>query len=434
MMMMMTETRERERKRQKMGRKSASDLPWEVLCVVAGKLEPYDRLAFGLTCKTFLEAVKAANPLECTLKKKVITQTDLRKDRMSELRPSFTLGWYKWMWSSFDRREGSRCWQRVEEHFNRTYLNHWYEYDLLYVASFQGNLNAVKWLVSQGIPLSARNASRASLSGAAGGGHIAVLEWLKGEKDLAWNWRTCCEAARGGHLDVLKWLRSQDPPAPLCSEACLEAAAGGHLDILKWLRGQGSPCPWDEWTCFHAAKGGHLHILKWLRSQDPPCPWDGFTCAEAAGGGHLEILQWLRSRSPPCRWDPEICLRKARIGRHLAVIRWIEERSSHRPAPTPRRRPRQDLGGHGLAMDHWLRTRRPNRRPWNNDTEAVRSWNPPQPWGERTCALAARRGLLHALQWIRSQDPPCPWNPEYCRRVAALNRHWEMVAWIEQNQ
>ena len=37
---------------------------------------------------------------------------------------------------------------------------------------------------------------------------------------------------------------------------CAMAAMGGHLQVLQWLRGEG--CPWDHWTCHHAVDKGHV--------------------------------------------------------------------------------------------------------------------------------------------------------------------------------
>ena len=45
---------------------------------------------------------------------------------------------------------------------------------------------------------------------------------------------------------------------------CCNSAAGGHLKVLQWVRGQG--CPWDSITCCNAAAGGHLEVLQWSSS------------------------------------------------------------------------------------------------------------------------------------------------------------------------
>mmetsp|Transcript_8248 Transcript_8248/g.17065 ORF Transcript_8248/g.17065 Transcript_8248/m.17065 type:complete len:84 (+) Transcript_8248:1-252(+) len=54
------------------------------------------------------------------------------------------------------------------------------------------------------------------------------------------------------------------------------AAMGGHLEVLQWLREEGSP--WNEYTCYDeytcevAARGGHLELLRWTIENE--CPYD----------------------------------------------------------------------------------------------------------------------------------------------------------------
>ncbi|UPR03558.1 F-box domain-containing protein [Chloropicon primus] len=179
-------------------------LPDEVWFVVAKHLDEYDRIAFGLTCKTFLETVTAASPKE---KKKALTlRTNLAQKTLLKQMPRFSMGWFQWVFQSFERKKG-------------------------------GSIKVMKWLRSQGIPLG------------------------------TWNWDygvvAAAGAAAGGHIDVLKWLQSQDPPCPWDEKTCSAAAEGGHLDVLQWARSQDPPCDWDERTCSNAAAGGHLDVLQW---------------------------------------------------------------------------------------------------------------------------------------------------------------------------
>ncbi len=69
-----------------------------------------------------------------------------------------------------------------------------------------------------------------------------------------WDERTCAGAAWGGHLEVLQWLRANGCPWHLGT--CMCAARGGHLEVLQWAHANG--CPWNEDTCFWAATRGHL--------------------------------------------------------------------------------------------------------------------------------------------------------------------------------
>ncbi|QDZ23311.1 hypothetical protein HOP50_10g58490 [Chloropicon primus] len=258
----MEETMESKRQRRE-GRDALDVLPAWAWLLVLKQLDDYDRIAFGLTCRTFLEAVTMMTPSNPELKK-VALKTDLKKER----------------------RKGAP---------GDRYYDHLCDVDLIHLAAFQGSKKVMEWLVSQGIPLGIKRWwSGAAATGAAGGGHIELLEWLRSE-GCGFDEETCSYAARGGHLEVLKWLRSQDPPCDWNEATCDGAAIYGHLDVLQWLRSQDPPCPWDDETCKEAARGGHLEVLKWARSQDPPCDWDKWTCTLAAKGGHLEVLQWARS-------------------------------------------------------------------------------------------------------------------------------------------
>ena len=50
--------------------------------------------------------------------------------------------------------------------------------------------------------------------------------------------------------------------------ACAGAAFGGHLETLRWLRQNG--CPWDEKTCLDAARQGHLRVFEWALKEGAP--------------------------------------------------------------------------------------------------------------------------------------------------------------------
>ena len=72
---------------------------------------------------------------------------------------------------------------------------------------------------------------------------------------------------------------------------CSHAACSGHLAILQWPRGQG--CPWDIRMCAKAASGGHLAVLEWARALG--CPYDEDLCNEAAentGTYHEALEAW----------------------------------------------------------------------------------------------------------------------------------------------
>ncbi|QDZ24072.1 hypothetical protein HOP50_12g66090 [Chloropicon primus] len=258
---------------------------------------PYDGLAFGLACRTFLQVVveeeeASAAVLEGRrrprLRRRPLLSTKLTKGRLFEQAPCFSLGWYRWVLQSFKRKVGRPGRWRYGEP-----QDHFYDYDLVLVASIQGSLEALTWLVGQGISLDTND--RRCRRGVAGGGHVEMAEYLK----------------RSG----------ESPQAGLPSFCSAAAASAGHVEVLKWLKSKGYE--FDASTSAWSVYGGHLHVLKWLRSQDPPCDWDEFTCSWAALGGDLTILQWARGQDPPCPWNIQKCLELARSNSHWHIWEWI---------------------------------------------------------------------------------------------------------------
>ena len=127
-----------------------------------------------------------------------------------------------------------------------------------------GHLEVLQWARANGAPW-----DEWTCAGAAEGGHLEVLQWARangcsvGRVDLQpvprkaatwrccsgrartaapWDERTCAGAAGGGHLEVLQWARANG-----CSvgrEDLRRAAGGGHLEVLQWARANGAP--WDD--------------------------------------------------------------------------------------------------------------------------------------------------------------------------------------------
>ncbi|QDZ25706.1 hypothetical protein A3770_18p82240 [Chloropicon primus] len=162
-------------KRRRMEAKHALEvLPGSARVLVVKKLDDYDHLGFGLTCRTFLEVVTTAtaNPV-----KKVALKTD---------------------------------------------------------AAEGGHLHALQWLRSQEPPCPW---DEWTCEAAARGGHLDVLQWARSQDPpCPWAERTCEAAARGGRLDILMWLRSQDPPCPWDFVECIEwAEEYEHYDVAEWI-------------------------------------------------------------------------------------------------------------------------------------------------------------------------------------------------------
>ncbi|UPR02476.1 hypothetical protein HOP50_10g58020 [Chloropicon primus] len=234
--------RRRDQRPRREGRDALDVLPEWAWLLVLKQLDEYDHLAFGLTCRAFLEAVTtAANRSDHLQKEKQKTRlkTNLGRDTLFKQMPCFTLSWFQWVFRSFERKKGapddrkrSGDWRRSED-----YYDHLYDYELMELAAFQGSKKVIKWLVSQGIPLKIKqkHCGMDAVVGAACGGHIELLEWLRSE-GYGFDERTCSGAAQGGHLEVLQSLRSQDPPCPWNPEDCRrEAKYYNHQHVIDWM-------------------------------------------------------------------------------------------------------------------------------------------------------------------------------------------------------
>ena len=389
-------------------------------------LHPNDLLALTMTCRFFRDTLEV-------LGWEVVTNLGryhLLNLRKSGKVASHSLGWYRWVCDTFEILPGFEWFKRVEGAV--------YEGFLVNYAAFQGSVEILRWLIEdKGWEL---NLDTGWWGGS--GGSIKVLEHLRG-RGYKFDEMACSGAARGGHLEALKFLRGLDPPCPWHEDTCSWAARGGHLDVLKYLRAQNPPCPWNERTCEVAAREGRLEVLKWARSQDPPCPWDRWTCKEAAQGGHLEVLKWARSEDPPCPWDKRTCEGAANAG-HLEILKWA--RSQDPPCPWSVMTCSEAAKGGHLDVLKFLRAQNPPC-PWDERTclgaaeeghlevlKWLRSQDPPCPWDERTCLGAAEEGHLEVLKWARSQDPPCPWDRDNCREKALVNGHPHIVDWIDQRE
>ena len=285
-------------------------------------LHQNDMLALGMTCRFFRDTTKDLG-WEVKADHWYSRLFQLLK---SEKEASHTLGWFQWICDTWEILPGiPYCTKRAE----RTM----YEGDLLRYAALQGSVKILRWLVEEkGFELNPETESKENIGlWAAFSGSTEVLEYLRGR---GYKFKEACEgAACGGHLGALKYLRGLDPPCRWGTIACSEAAGNGHLEVLKWLRAQNPPCPWDENVCYEAARKGHLEILKWAFSQNPPC-WDDeyHACANAAGGGHLEVLKFLRGKEPPCPWSRSECREEASLNGHQHIIDWIDQQEDESDA------------------------------------------------------------------------------------------------------
>jgi len=106
-------------------------------------------------------------------------------------------------------------------------------------ASSNGNLNVVKYLVSQGADVAAKN-------------NYALLQ-----------------ASDNGHLKVVKYLVEHGADVTVNDNLALQRASiNGHLGVVKYLVSQGADVTADDNIAVQwASKNGHLGVVKYLVSQ-----------------------------------------------------------------------------------------------------------------------------------------------------------------------
>eukprot|EP00966_Prymnesium_polylepis_P267434 6178204-Prymnesium_polylepis.1 len=116
-------------------------------------------------------------------------------------------------------------------------------------------------------------------------------------------------AARIGNLDVCRRLMAEaDVRAAVLADRPIDvlkaAALGGHVHVIEWVRGE-LQLPWDASVCAAAAHGGQLTAVQWLRLHS--CPWDKATTTWAAVEGHGALLTWARENG--CDYSEETIMR-----------------------------------------------------------------------------------------------------------------------------
>ena len=104
------------------------------------------------------------------------------------------------------------------------------------------------------------------------------------------NWYILRLATENGHLEMLKWLISLEISNNMymCSRMVALAAANGHLDIIIWLSTIGLKCTSNSARV--AVVNGHLNVVKYHASLGIYYNEDVGT---ADGNGYLEMFKWL---------------------------------------------------------------------------------------------------------------------------------------------
>lgn len=179
-------------------------------------------------------------------------------------------------------------------------------------AAEHGQLEIVKWLHEQGVPMNRYIMSYAALNdnldllehlhqldiskdyaceSAASKGHVSVLKWLR-QHNYSWNEGTCSAAAKGGHLETLQWCHQNG--CPWNSHTTLEAACNGRVDILIYSRQQGCSSYPTPLLFTYAVNNGHLDVIKYLIAEGCHCDEDSILTAIACR--HIHILLWFKEQ------------------------------------------------------------------------------------------------------------------------------------------
>ena len=207
-------------------------------------------------------------------------------------------------------------------------------------AAGRGDLALVRLFVEAGMAPEAQTEDEGydtALMRAAGGGHLAVVEYLVDQGADYWTENNRCAgslamelldasgcnqqnalmwAVWGGHILVVAHLLEQRKYKPYIhwplrrygpNSALMLAAYGGHLDILRLLREEVHPnfrkYLKDPVSMNWAAYGGHLDIVRFLFNQgtklNPGNQLNGqrgmgtTALMRAAEGGHADVVHYL---------------------------------------------------------------------------------------------------------------------------------------------
>ncbi|KAJ1638192.1 hypothetical protein T492DRAFT_900314, partial [Pavlovales sp. CCMP2436] len=193
------------------------DLPAELLALVATRLPRDGELAASLSCRELRQAVAAARLSDG------LTRTTTR------IRSAFDSSLRKLEWA-------------IACGLPRTFVAGWLTTEsgrlsaLVAAAEGGGRLSVLQWARASGCPcVELGHWALPTLPSAAA---TDVLRWAH-TNGCPWGWweheDACLAAAGGGHLATLQWLRVN---------GYRRWRGGGHLDVLTWLRAV--DCPWGE--------------------------------------------------------------------------------------------------------------------------------------------------------------------------------------------
>ncbi|KAJ7759531.1 ankyrin repeat-containing domain protein [Mycena metata] len=217
----------------------------------------------------------------------------------------------------------------------------------LFVASQNGHLDVVKFLIEHGADVNAENEDGCtSLYLASRNGRLEVVKFLiehganinASDND---GYTSLSIASANGHLDVVKFLiehgadiNAKDQDGHLTS--LYVASANGHLDVVKFLIEHGAnigASNKDGWTSLYLASTyGRLKVVKFLIEHGADINASdkgGYTSLYvASANGHLEVVKFLIEHGADINaktWDGYTSLAIASLNGHLDVVKFLIE-------------------------------------------------------------------------------------------------------------
>ena len=235
-----------------------------------------------------------------------------------------------------------------------TTKHHYWGNTPLHCAAEKGALGVVKYLVSQGANIEAKNIrGKTPLYKAAEQGHLEVVRYLVSQganieaKD-DWGWTPLCQAAVGGYLEIVKYLVSQGAKInTICrnfsgKETALDLAKEyRHWKVAQYLASQGGPSgrKVEELSCDlnqYAERGDLKGVKKAIASgANVRYKCGGSTALhKAAQNGHLKIVKYLISKRIFADIDirdntGDTPLHRAVASGHLNIVKYLVSKGAN---------------------------------------------------------------------------------------------------------
>lgn len=154
------------------------------------------------------------------------------------------------------------------------------------------------------------NKTKSIVNAASISGNVELIEWL--EKN-GYRRDTRCGYNAGMNKDykMIEYLYKTGKGGGVgdLTSAATGAASGGHLDLLKWLRDPqtlGGVCKWGAITLRHAAGRGDLEMVRYMRTPSKNgeiCFWDCSAVTTAIKYDKVEMVKFLIENG--CPYDKE---------------------------------------------------------------------------------------------------------------------------------